>query len=50
MQKDKEIEELKRQDKAKEEALVKLSDQVMLLMKDIQSIKDRDIENLKSFT
>ena len=39
MQKDKEVEVLKKQDKIKEEALVRLSDQVMLLMKDMQSIK-----------
>ena len=39
IQKDKEVEDLKKQDKIKEEALVKLSDQVMMLMKDIQSIK-----------
>jgi len=39
MQKDKEVEELKKQDKIKEEALLKLSDQVMLLMKEMQDIK-----------
>jgi len=39
MQKDKEVEELKKQDKIKEEALVKLSDQVMILMKEMQGIK-----------
>ncbi len=39
IQKDKEVEDLKKQDKIKEEALVKLSDQVMLLMKDMQSRK-----------
>ena len=41
MQKDKEVEDLKKQDKIKEEALIKLSDQVMLLMKDMQGIKNR---------
>jgi hypothetical protein len=40
MQKDKEVEDLKKQDKIKEEALIKLSDQVMILMKDIQCIKN----------
>jgi primosomal protein N' len=39
MQKDKEVEDLKKQDKIKEEALVKLSDQVMILMKDVQQMK-----------
>ena len=39
MQKDKEVEDLRKQDKIKEEALIRLSDQVMLLMKDIQRIK-----------
>ncbi len=39
MEKDKEVENLKKQDKIKEAALIKLSDQVMLLMKDIQGIK-----------
>jgi len=39
MQKDKEVEDLKKQDKIKEEALVKLSDQVMILMKDMQQMK-----------
>lgn len=39
MEKDKEVENLQKQDKIKEEALLKLSDQVMLLMKDIQQIK-----------
>lgn len=38
--KDKEIEDLKKQDRLKEAALVKLSDQVMILMKDMQAIKD----------
>jgi integrase len=39
MQKDREVEELKKQDKIKEEALLKLSDQVMILMKEMQGIK-----------
>jgi hypothetical protein len=39
MQKDKEVEDLKKQGKIKEEALVKLSDQVMILMKDMQQMK-----------
>jgi hypothetical protein len=39
MQKDKEVEELKKQDKIKEDALLKLSDQVMILMKEMQGIK-----------
>ncbi len=39
MQKDKEVEDLKKQDKIKEEALVKLSDQVMILMKEMQGLK-----------
>jgi len=39
MQKDKEVEDLKKQDKIKEEALLKLSDQVMLLMKEMENIK-----------
>jgi hypothetical protein len=43
MQKDKEVEDLKKQDKIKEEALVKLSDQVMILMKEMQSIKNNDM-------
>ncbi len=42
MQKDKEIEDLKKQDKTKEEALVKLSDQVMMLIKDMQTIKNNN--------
>lgn len=42
MQKDKEVEELKKQDKIKEEALLKLSDQVMLLMKEMQGIKNKN--------
>ena len=41
MQKDKEVEDLKKQDKINEDALVKLSDQVMMLMKDMQSIKNK---------
>ncbi len=39
IQKDKEVEDLKNQDKVKEEALIKLSDQVMILMKEMQGIK-----------
>jgi hypothetical protein len=39
MEKDKEVKNLKKQDKIKEDALIKLSDQVMLLMKDMQGIK-----------
>jgi integrase len=39
IQKDKEVEDLKKQDKIKEEALLKLSDQVMLLMKEMENIK-----------
>ncbi len=42
MQKDKEVENLKKQDKIKDDALVKLSDQVMLLMKDMQVMKSKD--------
>jgi hypothetical protein len=42
MEKDKEVENLKKQDKIKEDALVKLSDQVMLLMKDMQVMKNKD--------
>jgi hypothetical protein len=40
MQKDKEVEDLKKQDKVKEEALLKLSNQVMILMKAMQGIKN----------
>jgi S-adenosylmethionine:tRNA-ribosyltransferase-isomerase (queuine synthetase) len=40
MEKDREVENLKKQDRIKEEALIKLSDQVMLLMKDMQGIKN----------
>jgi hypothetical protein len=40
MQKDKEVQDLKKQDKIKEEALIKLSDQVMILMKEMQGIKN----------
>lgn len=39
MQKDKEVDELKKQDKIKEEALLKLSDQVMILMKEMENFK-----------
>jgi integrase len=39
MEKNKEVESLKKQDKIKEEALLKLSDQVMMLMKDMQQMK-----------
>jgi integrase len=39
IKKDSEVEELKKQDKIKEEALLKLSDQVMMLMKELQQIK-----------
>jgi len=39
MEKDREVDNLKKQDKLKEEALLKLSDQVMILMKDMQNIK-----------
>ena len=39
VEKDKEVEELKKLDKIKEDALVRLSDQVMILMKDIRQIK-----------
>jgi hypothetical protein len=39
LEKDKEMENLKKQDKIKGAALIKLTDQVMLLMKDIQGIK-----------
>lgn len=46
----KKIKRFKKQDKIREEALVRLSDQVMLLMKNIQSIKNRDTGDLKSFT
>jgi len=42
MEKDREVENLKKQDKIKEEALIKLSDQVMLLIKDMQGIKNKD--------
>jgi predicted nucleic acid-binding Zn-ribbon protein len=42
MQKDKEVEDLKKQDKIKEEALLKLSDQVMILMKEMQGIKNKN--------
>ena len=42
MQKDKEVEELKKQDKIKEDALLKLSDQVMILMKEMQGIKNNN--------
>ncbi len=41
MEKDKEVENLKQQDKIKEEALLKLSDQVMILMKDMQNRKEK---------
>jgi len=41
MQKDKEVDDLKKQDKIKEEALLKLSDQVMILMKEMQGIKNK---------
>lgn len=44
MQKDKEVEDLKKQDKIKEEALIKLSDQVMLLMKEMQGIKSNQFK------
>jgi hypothetical protein len=39
VKRDSEVEELKKQDKIKEEALIKLSDQVMMLIKDLQQIK-----------
>ncbi|CAN5865589.1 hypothetical protein BH23THE1_BH23THE1_13590 [soil metagenome] len=39
MEKDKEVENLMKQDKIKEEALLKLSDQVMLLMKEMEKMK-----------
>jgi hypothetical protein len=42
MQKDREVDDLKKQDKIKEEALLKLSDQVMLLMKEMQGIKNNN--------
>ncbi|HXT84963.1 MAG TPA: hypothetical protein VN704_11660 [Verrucomicrobiae bacterium] len=45
MQKDKEVEDLRKQDKIKEEALVRLSDQVMMLMRDMQQIKS--VSNLQ---
>lgn len=41
--KDKEVENLKKQDKIKEEALLKMSDQIMVLMKDMQSRKKVNI-------
>ena len=41
MQKDKEVEDLKKQDKIKEEALLKLSDQVMILMGEVQNMKNK---------
>jgi hypothetical protein len=44
MEKDKEVENLKEQDKIKEEALRKLSDQVMMLMEDMQNLKGKDIQ------
>jgi hypothetical protein len=44
LEKDREVEDLKRQDKIKEEALLKLSDQVMILMRDMQTLKDKDIQ------
>lgn len=44
MEKDKEVENLKKQDKIKEEALLKLSDQVMILMKDMQQMKSSKIQ------
>jgi integrase len=46
MQKDKEVEDLKKQDKIKEEALLKLSDQVMILMKEMQGIKNKEISEI----
>ena len=49
MQKDKEVQDLKKQDKIKEEALVKISDQVMILMKEMQGIKNRDAMKSKKF-
>ncbi len=42
LEKDREMENLKKQDKIKEEALIKLSDQVMILMKDMQGMKSKD--------
>jgi hypothetical protein len=39
MQKDKEVQDLKKQDKIKEDALLRLSDPVMILMKEMQGIK-----------
>ena len=42
-EKDEEVEELKKQDKIKEEALLKLSDQVMILMKEMQGIKNKNM-------
>ena len=44
MEKDKEVENLKKQDKVKEEALLKLSDQVMILMKDMQRMKSLKVQ------
>lgn len=40
MEKDKEVENLKKQDKIKEEALLKLSDQVMILINDMENLKN----------
>ncbi len=48
MQKDKEVEDLKKQDKIKEDALIKLSNQVMILMKEMQGIKTRHYQSKKS--
>ncbi len=40
----KKIKRFKKQDKIREEALVRLSDQVMLLMKNIQSMESETLE------
>ncbi len=42
MEKDKELQDLKKQDKIKEDALLKLSDPVMILMNEMQGIKNRE--------
>jgi hypothetical protein len=48
-EKEKQIEQLRRNDKVKEDTLQTLSDQVMMLMMEVQGLKkERDVESVKT--